>query len=259
LISQGSQGLILDFLNVLEYWDHILGGFLSTMWLYIWALFIGFILGLLLALLRQYGGRILSRISAGYIEIIRGTPLLVQLFLIYFTPYSINAILEAQNIPTIPIGGWNYYVIIRLWDKSIVFIFLNYQVLIGILVLGLNSAAYQAEYFRGSLISVGSGQLIAAQSLGFSKIGGIRHIVLPQALRRVIPAWSNEAVYLPKYTVVVFYIGVVEHFAQAHYIVTETFLSLPTYLIIAAVFLITITIISKGLDFLYTRKRIPGL
>ena len=111
MINQGSQGLILDFLNVLEYWDRILAGFLSTMWLYAWALIIGFILGLFLALLRQYGGRILSRVSSAYIEIIRGTPLLVQLFLIYFAPYSINAILEAQNIPTIPIGGWNLYVI----------------------------------------------------------------------------------------------------------------------------------------------------
>lgn len=259
MINQGSQGLILDFLNVLEYWDHILAGFLSTMWLYAWALIMGFILGLFLALLRQYGGRILSRISSAYIEIIRGTPLLIQLFLIYYTPFSINALLEAQNIPTIPIGGWNLYVIWQIGDRSVVFIFLNHQVLMGILVLGLNSAAYQAEYFRGSLMSVESGQLLAAQSLGFSKIGGIRHIVLPQALRRVIPAWSNEAVYLPKYTVVVFYIGVTELFAQAHYIVTETFLSLPTYLIIAIVFLITITIISKGLDIVYTRKRIPGL
>ncbi|KKM86156.1 hypothetical protein LCGC14_1281800 [marine sediment metagenome] len=240
---------IVDFLRVLEFWDHILVGLAKTMWLYVWALLLGFFLGLPLALLRQYGGRILSRVATGYIEIVRGTPLLAQLFLLYFLPYSLN----------IPIGRWSFYVSSNIFGRTITMVFLDHITLIAILTLGLNSAAYQAEYLRGSVMSVGTGQLEAAQSLGMSRRSGILHIVLPQALRRAIPAWSNEAAYLPKYTVIVFTIGVTEIFAQASHIISETFLTLTTYIIVALIFLVIISLISKGLDILYKRTAIPGL
>ena len=259
MIFQGLPGEIVDFLRVLEYWDHILIGLAKTMWLYVWALLIGFFLGLLLALLRQYSGRILSRIATGYIEIVRGTPLLVQLFFLYFLPFSINTFLDAQGLPYIPIGRWSFYITSDIFGRSITMVFLDHITLIGILTLGLNSAAYQAEYFRGAVMSIDSGQLEAAQSLGMTRRSGILHIVLPQALRRVIPAWSNEAAYLPKYTVVVFYIGLTEIFAQAHYIISQTFLTLAVYILVALIFLVIIAIISKALDILYKRTAIPGL
>jgi len=254
--------MIFQFFVVLEHWDLILKGFILTMWLYGWAILIGFCLGLILSILRQYGNRILSGIATGYIEIIRGTPLLAQLFLFYFLPFSFG----------FTTGRWRYEVSFSITPpisilslpssplvKEISIIFLNHRTLIGILTLGLNSAAYQAEYFRGAFNSIGAGQLMAAQSLGMSRLTGIRHVVLPQALRRVIPAWSNEAAYLPKYTVVVYYIGVEELFGQAHNIVALTFISLPTYILIAIIFLVVITIISKGLDTLHKRTAIPGL
>jgi len=246
MILQAQANPIEEIFTVLGYWDRILSGFLATMWLYGWALMLGFFLGLFLALLRQYGGRILSRVAAGYIEFIRGTPLIAQLFLIF---YGLN----------IPIGTWNILTRFKIFDKDIVFIFLNHRILFSIISLSLNSAAYQAEYFRGSMMSVGAGQLMAAQSLGMSRLAGIRHIVLPQALRRVIPAWSNEATYLPKYTVVVSLIGATELFSQAKTIVADTFISLTTYIIIAIIFLVTISIISKGLDIIHKRTGIPGL
>lgn len=240
---------IEELLKVLNFWDHIFSGFLITMWLYGWALMMGFFIGLILSMLRQYGGRILSRISAGYIEIMRGTPLLAQILLFYYLPVSLN----------IPIGRWQFQTSFSILDKDINLILLNHATLVGILTLSLNSAAYQAEYLRGAIISVGSEQLMAAQSLGMSRLVGIRHIVLPQALRRVIPAWSNEAAYLPKYTVVVYFIGVRDLFREAKFIISYTFVSITTYLLIALVFLITITIISKLLDITYKRTRIPGL
>jgi polar amino acid transport system permease protein len=246
MIFQGQTNPIEQIFRVLEYWDRIFSGFLATLWLYVWALLIGFILGLFLALLRQYGGRILSRVAAGYIEFIRGTPLIAQLFFIF---YGLN----------IPIGQWSILTEFRIINKDITFIFLSHRVLFGIIALSLNSAAYQAEYLRGSMMSVGSEQLLAAQSLGMSRIEGIRHIVLPQALRRVIPSWSNEAAYLPKYTVVVSLVGATELFAQAKSIVSVTAISLLTYVIVAIIFLVTIAIISKGLDFLHKRTGIPGL
>jgi len=250
---------IKDLLRVLEYWDYILTGFITTMELYGGAIVMGFFLGLLLAILRQYGGFFLSRIATGYIEIVRGTPLLVQVFLIYFLPLSLNAILDAQGLPLIPIGEWSFQTTITIIDRSITFTILDRRILIGLLTLGLNSAAYQAEYLRGAIKSVSTGQLLAAQSLGMSRLAGIRHVVLPQALRRVIPMWSNEATYLPKYTVVVVFIGVVELFGTAHFIVGKIFLTLTTYIIIALIFLALIAIISKALDFIYKRTKIPGL
>ncbi len=136
---------------------------------------------------------------------------------------------------------------------------LNHRIFSCYLILSLNSAAYQAEYLRGSIASVSAGQLIAAQSLGLSRIGGIRHIVLPQALRRVIPSWSNEAAYLPKYTVVAYFIGVEDLFAKAHLIVSRTFLTLTTYGLIALIYLVLISIISKILDYVHDWSKIPGL
>ena len=242
-----------EILAVLEYWDHILSGFLLTLWLYGWAILIGFFLGLFLAILRHYKLSyplgIISDISAGFIEIVRGTPLIAQLLLLYFLPYSLN----------LPIENWSFSTSFMIFDKEINLILLNRRTLTGIIVLGLNSSAYQAEYFRGAIMSVGSGQLMAAQSIGMSRFSGIRHIIVPQALRRVIPAWSNEAAYLPKYTVIVYFIGVEELFAEAHWIVARTFISLTTYIIIAVIFLVMITLISKLLDIVHKRTAIPGL
>lgn len=235
-----------EYCTISKYWNRLVSGYLTTMWLYGWALMFGFFLGLSLALLRQYGGNIFSRVATGYIEIIRGTPLIAQLFLLY---YGLN----------LPISNWIIYSQFQIFGKEITFVFLSPRILFGIIALSLNSAAYQAEYLRGAMISVSSGQLFAAQSLGMSKLSGIRYVVLPQALRRVIPSWSNEAAYLPKYTVVVALIGAAELFGQAKSIVSLEFISVFTYIIVAIIFLLTIAIISKGLDLLHKRTRIPGL
>ncbi|TXT56191.1 MAG: conserved membrane protein of unknown function [Promethearchaeota archaeon] len=256
---QPIPGPIGDLLAVLGYWNHILAGFVVTMWLFGLALTFGFGLGLLLSIARQYGGALSSRVSTGYIELIRGTPLLVQLLIFYLLPFSINAFLEAQNLPFLPIGRWSFELNFMLANKDIRIILLDYRTSMGLLTLSLNSGAYQAEYLRGAMGSVGSGQLAAAQSIGMSKREGIIHIVLPQALRRVIPSWSNEAAYLPKYTVIVYFIGVVELFAKAHYIVTQTFLTLWTYIVVAIIFLVLITLLSRFFDYVHEKTKIPGL
>jgi polar amino acid transport system permease protein len=246
MLFQEETNPLQEIFDVLKYWDRLLAGFMTTMWLYGWALFIGFFLGLSLALLRQYGGKILSRVATGYVEFIRGTPLLAQLFFLF---YGLN----------IPIGTWRFYSQFKVLDREITFIFLNHRILFSIIALSLNSSAYQAEYLRGSIVSIGKGQILAAQSIGMSKASSIRYIVLPQAFRRVIPSWSNEAAYLPKYTVVVSLIGATELFAQAKSIVADSFISLTTYIIVAIIFLVTIAIISKGLDFIHKKTSIPGL
>ncbi len=241
---------IWDFSFIINYGDHIIAGFGMTMYLYLSALVIGFFLGLLLAISRQYGGRIVSRIATGYIELIRSTPLLVQLFLIWILPFTISGFLESLGYAA-TYAFWE----IKIGDITVI----NHNIFVSIIALGLNSAAYQAEYFRGAIGSIGPGQIMAARSIGMSQRAGIRHIILPQSLRRVIPAWSNEAAYLPKYTVVAYYIGVEELFAKAHLIVTRTFQALPAYLVIALIFLVLISLFSKGLDIIHKKTAIPGL
>lgn len=244
-----------DLLTVLAYGDELLAGLTTTLSLYFTALVMGFFLGLLLAIGRQYGGRILSRISTGYIEIIRGTPLLVQLFLFYFFPYSLSASLQFLGFP--PLGlDWAIQIV---GPGGRLITILNHRILTCYLMLGLNSTAYQAEYLRGAITSVGAGQLIAGQSLGLTKLKGIGYVVLPQSLRRVIPSWSNEAAYLPKYTVVAYFIGVEDLFAKAHLIVTRTLLPLTTYLLVALIYLVLVSAISRLLDYIHERTKIPGL
>ena len=249
MIFQNIPEPIDELLRVLGYWDHIFTGFIITLWLYGWSLLFGFVLGLFLSILRTYGNRFISPVATAYIDLMRGTPLIAQLLLIYFLPYSLN----------IPISNWSLEANFMMFDKNIKLILLDHKTIIGIVALSLNSSAYQAEYLRGAIISVGSGQLLAAQSIGMSRLAGIRHIILPQALRRVIPAWSNEAAYLPKYTVVVYFIGVRDLFSEGYYIVSRTFLSLASFVVVAIVFLVLISVISKGLDVIYEKTRIPGL
>ena len=252
MIFQARPNPIEEFLKVLEFWDHLLSGFITMIWLYGLALVIGFFLGLFLAIIRQYGGQIFSRVATGYIEIIRGTPLLAQLLLLFYLPTSLGIVST----------GWELEFNLILLGKDITLTLFNQAILIGIITLGLNSAAYQAEYFRGAILSVGEGQIAAAESIGMSRLSGIYHVVLPQALRRVIPSWSNEAAYLPKYTVVVYFIGVKELFREAFYIMTHPYIStspLSIYIVIALIFLVMISLISKGLDILHKRTGIPGL
>lgn len=237
---------ILDFLTVFEYGDLLAQGFVTMVSLYGVALAAGFGLGLMLSLARQFGGGISSKVATGYIEFFRGTPLLVQLFAIYFLPSS----LEAMGLAIIPID-WA----ITVGDITL----LDRRLLSCYIALSLNSAAYQAEYIRGAISSVGSGQLEAAQSIGMSKTEGIRNIVLPQAFRRVIPSWSNEAAYLPKYTVVAYFIGVEGLFAMANRIISRTFLVIPAYVTIGAIFLVVITVVSRFLDYIHDYTKIPGL
>ena len=252
MIFQARPNPIEEFLKVLGFWDHLLSGFITMIWLYGLALVIGFFLGLFLAILRQYGGQIFSRVATGYIEIIRGTPLLAQLLLLFYLPTSLGIVST----------GWELEFNLILLGKDITLTLFNQAILIGIITLGLNSAAYQAEYFRGAILSVGEGQIAAAESIGMSRLSGIYHVVLPQALRRVIPSWSNEAAYLPKYTVVVYFIGVKELFREAFYIMSHPYISvnpITIYIVIALIFLVMISLITKGLDILHKRTGIPGL
>jgi polar amino acid transport system permease protein len=182
---------------------------------------------MILALGRVYGHRIISSICIGYIEIIRGTPLLVQLFILYFG-------LPSLGIRMTPLSA-------------------------AILGLSLNSGAYQAEYLRGSLQSIPSGQMTAARTLGMNKLKSIQNIILPQALRISIPAWSNELIYLLKYTSIAYIIQVEELTAEGFFIAARTFKYIEIFVIIALIYLVLTILFTTIIDIIEKRISIPGI
>ena len=190
-------------------------------------LVMGFVLGLAAALAKIYGGKLTRLIAVSYIELFRGTPLLVQLFLVYY------------GLPGL---GLTFS-----------------RMAAAYLTMGLNSGAYQAEYLRGAIQSVGSGQMMAGRSIGMSRWMTIRHIILPQALRLVIPAWSNEPISLLKSSAVAFLIAVPDLMTKAKAIAARTYDPIGSYLAVAVVYLVLVFAIGEGLKFIERRLSLPGL
>ena len=218
----------MDFLSLVrEIMPQLLRGTIVTLQLTGIAISMGFIIGIFLALGRLYGNRSISAICNGYIQFFRGTPLLVQLFIVYYG---------------LPRYG------IRLSSFT--------AALIG---LGLNSAAYQAEYFRGAIQSIGEGQMMAARAIGMSKFKSIKNIIIPQALRIVIPSWSNELIYTLKYSSVAYMIGAPELMAQAKFITAKNFRYFEVFIVVAFIYLVIVLVLSRILDFIEKKVRIPGL
>jgi polar amino acid transport system permease protein len=205
----------------------LLAGLGTTVQLTIFAIGLGLVGGVLLALGRVYGNKPIYWVSTAYVQFVRGTPVLVQLFLIYY------------GLPVFEI---------RLDSLTA-----------AILGLGLNSAAYQAEYFRGAIQSISRGQMLAARAIGMTNLQAIRYIVLPQALRIVIPPWSNELIYTLKYSSVAFIIGAPELMATGQIIASRNFRYFEVFLIIAFIYLVCVLVISKLLDIAEHKLKIPGL
>ena len=205
----------------------LLQGTATTFQLTILAIGLGLAGGILLALGRVYGNKPIYWLSTAYVQFVRGTPVLVQLFLIYY------------GLPTFEI---------RLDSLTA-----------AIIGLGLNSAAYQAEYFRGAIQSISRGQMLAARAIGMTNLQAIRYVILPQALRIVIPPWSNELIYTLKYSSVAFIIGAPELMATGQIIASRNFRYFEVFLIVAFIYLICVLVISKLLDIAEQKLKIPGL
>jgi polar amino acid transport system permease protein len=188
---------------------------------------IGAAFGLLLAIARLYGRHVIYWLASAYVQFFRGTPLLVQLFMIHFG-----------------LAGWG----IRLSP-----------LLSGIIAMGLNTAAYQAEYFRGAIQAVKRGQALAALSLGMTRWQTIRYVILPQALRLVLPAWSNELVYMLKYTSIVYLIGLPDLMGVGRTIASSNFRFFEIYAVVALIYLALVLLITFALRYVESRIRVPGL
>lgn len=167
--------------------SQLAGGMLTTVEIFIVTLILSLPLGLLVAFGRMAKNPVLRTIFKVYISIMRGTPLMLQLMVVYFGPYYIFGIQISQS----------------------------YRMLAVFIAFALNYAAYFAEIYRGGIESMPQGQYEAAQILGYSRSQTFLKIILPQVIKRILPSVTNEVITLVKDTSLAFAIAVTEMFTQA--------------------------------------------
>jgi polar amino acid transport system permease protein len=211
-----------------RYYPLILQGLSLTIEITLFGVLLGLLLGTLLAIGDIYGGKFARGAIAVYVEFFRGSPLFVQLLI---AVYTVPAILNLQI---------DHY-------------------LLAFLVFGLNSAGYQKGYMKGAMQTILDDQMAAGLSVGMSKIQTLRHVILPQAYRIVIPSWTNEFCSLTKSTSTLAFVGLMDLTSAGLSIKSATMQILPVWIVIGAIYLVWITGFSKIMDILYDKKKIPGV
>jgi polar amino acid transport system permease protein len=204
----------------------ILTGVRRTIVLTVIAMVIGVALGIVLAVMRLSQNPIVSGAAWLYIWFFRGTPVLVQLLFWFFLPTVLHSV--SVGVPFGP--SW-----FHTDPKTVIT-----QFSAAILGLGLNEGAYMAEIARAGILSVDEGQTEAAQALGMTLLSTMRRIVLPQAMRVIIPPTGNETISMLKLTSLVFAIGYMELLTTAQVIYGRTFQTIPL-LITASLWYLTMT------------------
>ena len=192
-------------------YDYLLSGLGVTLEVALSAIALGLFIGFVVAVIRsshdKYGFfPILNLVSKVYLTIIRGTPMVVQLLI-------------------------TYYIILRSVDS---------KVLIAILAFGINSGAYQAEIIRAGIVSIDPGQMEAGRALGLSYWATMLRVVLPQAIRNVLPALGNEFIVLMKDTSIVGYIALIDLAKGGDIIRSQTYSVYLPYLTVAAIYLVLV-------------------
>jgi ectoine/hydroxyectoine ABC transporter permease protein EhuC len=203
---------------------HLLRGAWVTLYLTLAAVAVGLVLGLLGAVMRLSRFRSLRTVAALYVEVIRGTPLLVQLFIIYYG---------------LPRFGLNLSPLVS-----------------AVAGLGINMGAYLTEVFRAALEAVDKGQHDAAYALGLPSLTSFQRVILPQAFIIALPPISNYAVGTLKDTALVSTIAMTELLREANFAVTRTFLSFEVYSIAAAIYLVMSYPLSRLAQVLEARMKI---
>ena len=215
------------FSTIAEAFPYILQGTLVTIVLVLGALALGFCLGLPLAVIQAYGPRPAARLVGVYVWFFRGVPILLLLFLFYYGVFNVLGL----DVGTI--GA-------------------------SCVVLGLASAAYQSQIFRGSLQALPQGQMRAAKALGMTTFQAIRSVTLPQALRLSIPGWSNEYSILLKDSAMCFALGTPEIMARTHFVASRTYEHLPLHITAGLIYFLITTAGLTLLRRLERKVRIPG-
>lgn len=216
--------------------DAILGGLIATIWLTVAAMAIGMVLGTAIALMRISSNPVLGSMAAGYLWVFRGTPLLVQL--IFW--YNLSALYPQITI------GFPFGPSLGAFDAN-QYITVYVAALLG---LGLNEGAYMSEIVRSGLNSVPPGQREAAEALGMSSFRVMARIILPQAMRVIIPPTGNQLIGMLKTTSLVSVIALQELLYSAQLIYTTNFQTIPLLIVASIWYLVLTTVLSIGQHFL---------
>ena len=217
-----SRLLQFNWLGVVDYIPALLQGLYYTLLISVVGLIIGFILGAIFGLGRISRSKILYGISAVYVEVLRGTPVLVQAIWIYFA----LPLIVGFNIPSLAAG---------------------------IIVIGLNSGAYIAEIVRGAVQSVEKGQMEAGRSLGLSRHLTMRYVIWPQAFKRMIPPLGNQFIISIKDTSLLSVILVPELIFQGRLVASNHFNAVEIYTTVAIFYLVITLTLSKILNLMEKR------
>lgn len=213
---------VVDLLNRLNStfvvdgrWQWFVSGLGYTLLISLFSVLLGLVIGILMALMRLSKSKILRAVSGIYIDIIRGTPTMVQLLIIYFVIFA-----------NVHIDKW----------------------IVGFIAFGINSGAYIAEIVRGGILSVNIGQTEAGRSLGMTHKQTMASIVMPQAMKNILPALGNEFVVLIKETAVIGMIANIDLVGAARKVQSLTYDYLIPLLSIAVIYYVVIKIISTLLS-----------
>ncbi len=203
-----------DFSFLAERWPAFLEGAWLTIRLTIVAIVLGFIVGTVCAVLRVYGPVWARRLVGAYVETIRNTPLLVQIFIVYFGLSSLGLKLSAETS--------------------------------AVIALVVNMGAYTTEIMRAGIQSIQRTQLEAADCLGLTRLQAILHVVLLPAMERVYPALSSQFVLLMLASSITSQISAEELTAVANYIQSDTYRAFETYIIVAVLYIILSLVMRAG-------------
>lgn len=236
LLGSGTCGsLPSDVAFVCRNSGFLAGGLALTIGLTVASLLLGLVAGFPAGAIEVYGGRYTSTTVEIVGTLFRGTPIVVILIFAYFV---------------VPITEW--FPIHRVLPVSSAFV-------AAVIGLGLRSGAYQSQLFRGTLQSVDEGQMEAARAVGLSKLDAIRHVIVPQALRRSVPGFQNEFTIVLKDTSIAIAIGLAELFTRSQDLfVQRTTAVTEVILIISTIYFILTFGTNRMLDYLNDYYAIPG-
>ncbi|EYT96005.1 amino acid ABC transporter permease [Enterococcus mundtii] len=217
----------MNFSFLDKYLPYFLSGAVVTIVISILTVIFGTIIGLAMALMKRSKIKLLNWLANSYIELLRGTPMLLQIM--------IGFILLQRFFPALD------------WSVGILTIDLG-RLIPGIIVLSLNSGAYVAEIIRGGITAVDMGQTEASYSLGLRPIQAMRYVIFPQALRNILPPLGNEFVTLIKDSSLLTVIGINELMGSAQIVISNSYIPLEPYFIAAGLYFVMTFVTSRLLS-----------
>lgn len=223
--------MIADIVTlVTKYWPYFLRGTRNTIILALAAVIGGCVVGLIISLLRMSKNRVVSSLARAYISVFRGVPMIVQLWIFY---------LQLTKLVSFPEG---------------IFLGMDLTRLLPCLIaLSLNSGAYVAEILRAGIEAVDVGQMEAARSIGMPTSMAMKEIILPQAIKNILPAICNEFITLVKETAIIQYLGVADLMYSMNAVKSATYKILPNYYIVGVIYFVLNFFAGRGVAMIERR------